>query len=331
MLIGHTRNAFFVPFKSVNNPTLFEYIFYGLTNLQNEAVLFFFVISGYLIGGKLLEYCQNDHIPIARYCVDRLVRLYIVLIPCLGLTAISQLSGYCGHDDTLETYVGNLFYVQHVLAPKLVCNEPLWSLANEFWYYTIGLFVAVYVLRSKTVAAVGLLLCLVLLLFDDFNRENILVYFWAWGAGVALTWSAALRRFTPGIFLASGLLVTVLIYSRISIVGDLFRISDLFVVIAIFLFLSAARNLDAPNIAPRFGRFMASFSFSLYVIHWPLLRVISGVFSAVNFHPGELRATIVYLGSCLFTLIAAYVFSLATERNTHSVRIAANNLFFNRR
>jgi peptidoglycan/LPS O-acetylase OafA/YrhL len=330
VLIGHTRNAFYLPFRQISEPTIYEYIFYGLTNLQNEAVLFFFVISGYLIGGKLLQYYRDRYIPIAKYVIDRLVRLYIVLIPSVVLAAFTQFNDFCHGKDGWETFGGNLLFVQHILVPKLKCNIPLWSLANEFWYYAFGLLIVVFLVSSKRTALIILVICISILIFDDFNQEHVLAYFLAWVAGVGLMWSTEMKKIDPGIFVSSAVMISTLFLSRSHLADELFLIRDLIVVFGAFCLLMSARNLDASTFAPRFGRFMASFSFSLYLTHWSIMRTNSSMMSAVNFQPDDSLAAIIFIGSCATCLLFAYSFSLLTERNTNSVRVIVTALIFDR-
>jgi len=77
-----------VPFPDVSNKSVAARVFYAATGIGHLAVMVFFVLSGYLVGGRLLaRYCSgNASIP--RYLLDRFTRLYIVLIPALLITAL---------------------------------------------------------------------------------------------------------------------------------------------------------------------------------------------------------------------------------------------------
>ena len=94
-----------------------------------------------------------------RYALNRVTRLYLVLIPGLLLTLFWDTLGldffpanpvYTGeprlwsHDFipvrerlTLEAFTANAFFLQTILAPPLGSNDALWSLSYEFWYYMI--------------------------------------------------------------------------------------------------------------------------------------------------------------------------------------------------
>jgi len=324
VLLGHTRSFLFKPFKKIENPDSLDYLFYALTNLQNEAVICFFVISGYLIGGKLLGYYQQGHVPVRKYITDRLVRLYIVLLPSLGLVYITSAMGFCDPPGTDE-WLASIFYLQHIISDVTACNIPLWSLANEFWYYVIGLLVVVGLLHSRAISAVGLLLVMLVLIQDDFTRENVLLCFPMWILGVFLLNQKCLNKCHIGIIASGAIFILTIALSRSHLIDNLFFVRDTAIAIGLFLVLVSLRNTTWKiAIAPNFGRFMASFSFSLYLIHWPLLKIIrklmwdNGIY--VNLLPDSAYAIFTYLGVCLSCLVSAYVFSLVTERNTGHLR-----------
>lgn len=116
----------------------------------------FFVLSGYFVGGSVLR--QGNAFSWGGYALARLSRLWTVLVPALvftfGCDVIikglnpSALSGEYqaiwnsgpvvgAYAADARTMVGNLFFVQTIATPVFGSNSPLWSLANEFWYYVL--------------------------------------------------------------------------------------------------------------------------------------------------------------------------------------------------
>jgi peptidoglycan/LPS O-acetylase OafA/YrhL len=54
---------------------------------SHKAVMVFFVMSGWLVGGKVLkQVLEHGELDLRRYYFDRLSRLWIVLLPALVLT-----------------------------------------------------------------------------------------------------------------------------------------------------------------------------------------------------------------------------------------------------
>lgn len=55
VVIGHLRSFMFIEYNQIISPSIFDKIFYFITGLGHEAVIVFFVLSGYLVGGGTLE------------------------------------------------------------------------------------------------------------------------------------------------------------------------------------------------------------------------------------------------------------------------------------
>src|SRR5437868_5279704 len=85
VMAGHLRGLFFVPFDQANAPTALIGAVYFLTSLGHQAVVVFFVLSGYFIAGNVLRSLADQSWNWRGYLTRRLVRLSIVLIPALLL------------------------------------------------------------------------------------------------------------------------------------------------------------------------------------------------------------------------------------------------------
>jgi peptidoglycan/LPS O-acetylase OafA/YrhL len=157
----------FVNFDSVEHQGPFVSLFYFATGFGHEAVMVFFVLSGFLVGGRVLaEASRTTHVDWTKYSVNRLSRLYTVFIAALLLGWVLDSVGYGYFDgfglydqshgtdmavaqrsyiDDLSagTFFANLGMLQTIAAPPFGSNGPLWSLANEFWYYVMGPALAV--------------------------------------------------------------------------------------------------------------------------------------------------------------------------------------------
>jgi len=78
---GHYMRTLILQFK-----TPFVMGLFFIRRLANEAVTVFFVLSGYLVGGKLIEVGINGKLAVRNYCIDRSVRIYLPIIPAVVLT-----------------------------------------------------------------------------------------------------------------------------------------------------------------------------------------------------------------------------------------------------
>jgi peptidoglycan/LPS O-acetylase OafA/YrhL len=94
---------------------------------------------------------------------------------------------------SFNTFVGNVMQLQEITVPSLGSNGPLWSLANEWWYYVLfGLCMIAYCPgRMLTrVVACGAIVALLMVL-----PLSISLWFVAWGVGVGV---AVLDRYWAG-------------------------------------------------------------------------------------------------------------------------------------
>jgi peptidoglycan/LPS O-acetylase OafA/YrhL len=49
--MGHLRNAMLVDYAELVHPSIAIKIFYAITSFGHQAVMIFFVLSGYFVGG----------------------------------------------------------------------------------------------------------------------------------------------------------------------------------------------------------------------------------------------------------------------------------------
>jgi len=157
VMLGHLRGFLFLDFCDLERAGLLTKLFYFATGLGHQAVMVFFVLSGYFVGGSALSGLGKGSFTWHGYAASRLTRLWMVLIPALLLTLCIDLLGhhwnpgaYSGdlHAGFMSgpmpnqpaawgtvTLLGNLCFLQTIAVPVFGSNGPLWSLANEFWYY----------------------------------------------------------------------------------------------------------------------------------------------------------------------------------------------------
>src|SRR5258706_2535672 len=87
VMLGHVRSLLFVDFYNVAAPTVVDKLFYFSTSLGHDAVVVFFVLSGYFVGGSVASRLGAGHWSWRDYGIQRIVRLWTVLLPGLLLTA----------------------------------------------------------------------------------------------------------------------------------------------------------------------------------------------------------------------------------------------------
>ena len=147
VVISHTAHVFQTNFEGLadnyNGPL--SAIMYLILRSGAEAVLIFFVLSGFLVGGRSAEKIRNGHFNTRSYIIDRSVRILLPLIPALLLSYI--VNYLIGENYTWYDYLGNLLSLQNIFVPPV--NGVLWSLSCEVWYYVFMLGVALLIVNKS--------------------------------------------------------------------------------------------------------------------------------------------------------------------------------------
>lgn len=336
---AHVRAAMYPGLRTISDPPLWFQGFAFLTGFAHQAVLVFFIISGWLVGGSLLNKLDKPG-AFTDYAIDRMTRLWTVLIPTFILTVLfAAVSGAVDpgkvdysttNEYSLLVFLGNLVGLQRVFLPDFGGNFPLWSLANETWYYVLfpllALLFAAHTHMGRLVSASVLLLIVAILPF------SITAYFLIWLLGVAF--SRVRIECSPVLRLVwLVLLLAVAGYFRLTGTLDAFTTDtlwqDLACSLMFLVFLSSLQFRAAPNsmlVRPlaNGGRFFADFSFSLYVLHVPLIALLAywiatyfGLRQLSPYLPMHFAICIGIIATCL---VSAYLSYRLFEAQTYRIR-----------
>ncbi len=156
VMFGHTYSIVFHRYVdsrwSASAGGAFEY----LAHFRHGAVVIFFVMSGYLVGGGVLR--NVDAFDFRRFFINRFSRIYIVLIPALLLTAGLDLTAYILAPEspiyTTSAPTGTLgigasvfsnydfhrilttvLSLESIVGEPMGSNRALWSLGIEWFFY----------------------------------------------------------------------------------------------------------------------------------------------------------------------------------------------------
>jgi peptidoglycan/LPS O-acetylase OafA/YrhL len=355
VLVGHNRDLYFSPVLSKQvqnaqeipspNQTVRSPSTPGQITMGNEAVMIFFVLSGYLVGGAVLRALRRDTWSWADYLIKRLTRLYVVLIPglifgvaldFLGLhlhpSPDSLYAGPAGqtlvHDVasklTFPVIAGNLVFLQHARVPTAGTNDSLWSLTNEFWYYI--LFPAVLLLFKANqrlwhrllYSALILGVCLLV-------GKDILLLFLPWllGALIATLPIKIPDRISKILLIAVLLVLPVFCANVRKLPWPVFVVQWMVALyFAPLLYLMLHRTKPAADsIYRRCASFLSRTSYTSYLVHMPLAVFICALINNPWHREGKSLNNLAVFGATNLALIAfAYLFYLAFEANTDLVR-----------
>ena len=271
----------------------------------NDAVMVFFVLSGFVIA----YVADTKEDTLRQYGISRLARLWSVAVPALVLTILLDQLGrvvnpqaysswwYVDENPLLRiisalTFTNELWFS----SVRPFSNGPYWSLGYEFWYYAIFAALAYFGGWRRYALAAGLAFL---------AGPKILLLFPVWWLGV---WTYRRTRVGPlpvatgallffgsiaayAAFRASGVPILLLNATEF-ILGPGFvrqglRFSNEFVSSLLIGPLVAAHFLGAHAIAQRLDhllepvagaiRWAAQSTFTIYLLHYPLLRFVDAV------------------------------------------------------
>jgi len=316
-----------------------------LSSFGHIAVMVFFVLSGYLVGGGAVKALRQNRWSGSNYAIARLSRLWTGLIPILligyvldhvGLAMAGPRSIYSGPlgqemvFDTLSDQIGifnlilNALFLQTIFVKTFGTNSPLWSLAYEFWFYAAFPFLMFLVRpESRVLRRVGCAIALMLIGILVGPRICFYFFFWLLGVGIELapkklSQRTALILSIGGSFLFVALCVAILKAKQHIFVSDTIESIGFTLLIYCIVHLQAERPRDRLAWA---ASALAAVSYTLYVAHAPLIAFISSLLMPV-WRPWPVNA----IGLAKFMATSAVVFGLVLllwwlfERNTPTTR-----------
>lgn len=353
--LGHTKEFLFVHMDE--SARLLEKVSRLFLGLGPSAVLVFFFLSGYLVGGNEIVNLVRKELNFSKYIFNRLTRLWIVLLPALLATFAfnaftcrnARDSLYCMADSALASHaeippqfsqelsdlVSNVFFLQPFIGTQWGGNGPLWSLSFEFWYYMVFfsiLSVVSYLLKREI--GFGLIPHLLILFVASRILDLewlILGIIWLSGALVAHflnrdSFVTFTRKYQKPIALKFTLLTIIFILPALISLRLFSRIFSFPIAILLLtISLSLTQNENAIQSEGRLQKTIvrgSEYSFSLYLTHFPLIALATSLFVPVDRWQMSPFGIFVLILLTLGALVTAYGFAWLTEFNLAQVRIA---------
>jgi len=286
--------AVLVYFYHSNQRFLIEQIL-PASNFGHSAVIVFFVLSGFVIAFVT----TTKETTLSAYSASRISRVFSVAVPAVVLTIVLDSIGRELYRDIYEGYPydqfmarigGSLLLINEIWLISITSfsNVPYWSICYEWWYYVV--FGMVMFLPRR----LGLLIAAVTMLIIG---PKVILLAPIWWLGVLLYHWRAPREMSPAASWSMVLvsIVGIVLYhawgiSEIasewlkSIIGaDLHRsltfskffVADYLLGILVFMNFAGMRNVAAAHgsvlmVVEKPVRFVANYTFTLYLLHQPL-------------------------------------------------------------
>lgn len=356
VFISHLRNPLFLSYGNIDPDeiNIFIQIWYFITGWAGEGVIIFFVLSGLLVGASGYEKISIGKFSAGNYLIDRVSRLYVAIIPALilsytfdyfGSTFFSNV-GFWDHSHPMinekidsapfesklnfENFFANFFMLQHFFFDTLGSNSPLWTISAEFWFYIIfGVFGLLKLGQSKKITV---LLCLFILIFLYFFRLEFILLLGYWLVGVfagAIKPNSIIKPFYAFLFVLFALVFSRFFINSSSSSLEVIIINYMVAISYGLLILSMrGKKINYLIKFASLNKFLASFSFSLYLLHFPLMLFLLAVLGnfqyfsqiAFGYSPTDSLGLGIYFLLIILICLFCYIFSLFTEKKTYLVR-----------
>ncbi|ABI76755.1 acyltransferase family protein [Hyphomonas neptunium ATCC 15444] len=299
-------------------------------NLGSDAVVVFFVLSGFVIAHTTFSRARGA----AAYAQARMARLYSVILPALIVTFLLDQAGtaflphayegwWYNGAEMGEQYLRAVTFTTHVWNDymRVGTNGPFWSVAYEAWYYA-GFGVAVFCRGIVRWGLLGLMALVagpaILLLAPCWGLGVLLQQAMARGLGDGISrLSAWVLALAPWGFYALALALQMpdrLLVQTWFLLGEqapisVLGFSDEFLWNFVIANLMAAHFLGVHCLAKGAGwigpraesviRWCAGATFSIYLFHYPILTFLHGLpgYDGTNAAHATLLAAVT-LGAC---------------------------------
>jgi peptidoglycan/LPS O-acetylase OafA/YrhL len=271
------------------------YIKLGLFSFGQEAVMLFFLLSGFVICWSLNK--SNNH-TFGNYFIKRFRRIYFPFIIAILLSiVIFAINGSLAERFSWENLAGNLLMLQDFSAVKpgtwvtpFLSNYPLWSLSYEWWFYL--LFFPLYKFLPRNPSRIYFILIISALGFLNYNlipnqAALFLSYFIIWWCGVeAAEIFLYKRKFTlqnmqPIIFcllFMLGICAVPVLATKTLRFGYYpfltfrhFLAAFIAIIVGLFWYWKKLKYFD--KIFGIFG-LIAPISYAMYIFHYPILKYL---------------------------------------------------------
>ena|SRR5258706_2430277 len=273
-----------------------------ISELNVEAVLFFFILSGFSIRLSLRDEAPFDEAGLNEYLYRRFKRILPLYFIALLITFIAGLiiQPASDTDYSVKTLVGNIFFLQiskpysgYWFAPY-GNNGPLWSLPFEMFYYLffplyvwvlnkifrLGIY-ADKVFQYSLIISLGISLGATLInkhYFFPYIAYSTLFYSWYVGFFIAHLYKTNAIKVNKNLLLLlanSMLLMLVFYFSKSSTSMKLLETSILSVLIffVIVLMDTGVKRFFkmVESILNALFHFAGKGSYALYLLHYPVL------------------------------------------------------------
>jgi peptidoglycan/LPS O-acetylase OafA/YrhL len=294
------------------------------------GVPIFFVLSGYCIHrSQAFAHVRTGSFQLSptNFLMRRFFRIYPVLVGALLLTLVCDWTSrhyfpnsYKLGDTGIGIFLVNLFSLQGIAGRTYGSNSPLWTLSIEVQFY------ALYPLLLATMGRLGNLPTLLVLMavnvvsylvLERHGYQLFSSYYVSWYLGALVVEGEAAglfyqrlasRRLRAALYGFS--FVVLCVGCALSFLSGYVALQVWGVAFAVFLFAVRKRAMALRGWAARFFRWLGTFSFSIYIVHLPIVVLIDSIF----FNSVKQVGVAPFCATLFASSVFAYAFSFVFER-----------------
>lgn len=310
---------------------LFVY-FLSMFRFGHQSVLFFFVLSGFVIHLKYARSLKNEpqtFFDLPDYLLRRIRRIYppfiFILVFTWLLDYLGSTLGYSIYsaatpnalinsnvcnNHSLVNLAGNLFFLQNSLVGIWGTNGPLWSLKYEWWFYIV--YPLLFLINRKSVYA-GIATVVLVFIAGFFVHAPALVFITSVGQYLLCWWLGGMLadihagrlpvKHSLLAWLALLLPVLVVFENRLTtaLQADVCWAFGFFGLLNFFFYL-LQKQYSFQWLTKI--KWLGDCSYTLYILHFPVLVFINGLILHYNGNCMPQSMLFVPLGVLLCTLLA---------------------------
>ncbi len=320
VVLKHSKDTSWVSYSMMDEASranIITKIIFLLTRYGFEAVIVFFVLSGYLVGGATFKRLGTGKFDIGDYAADRVSRILLPLIPAILIAAGVEYT--ITHELSWWTVAGNLASLQGIAVPSMLYSPPLWTLSYEVWFYIVNGAIASIAMRSRNIVLPMCVLSGGLAIFSFLRVDYLCI----WYIGAIFGWMNIGNKSTSNLVFSIAAFLAFVVITDIAIVkNDTSHFARMSIFSLSISSLLMVREMAKFEVVERsiwkIGTYLSSFSYSLYLIHYPVLFMIQAYFPKNN-HMGYAEVSRFFI-SVAASLISGYLFYAAFEKHTPKLR-----------
>lgn len=342
VVFAHANQFFILPLYGTDGP---QRLIPGY--FASCAVIAFFVLSGFVISMSICNsISRNKKAWFIDFMIRRIARIYPPFIFSLILTIFicSLIYFFILHSHNSLRISGDMYVVRESISfqwaslpqilmmlpgfikvlPSYLMNGPLWSLSYEFWMYIIAGLFAYGVLQKRLLAR---FLLVFILGFQIITRNDLFIYLaliWSLGALcfflTKLTLTASMKKYISILaYICLLIMGTLIIFRRHSIVipyKDIYSYTYQYALTVFILCIICYFKLWELSII-RFFKFTASYSYTLYVIHFPIFLLFFSVFHSTFMRSDFFIKLFIFSGAIIFSVCVSHIVAPYIENSLY--------------